>query len=652
MGTKKTKKSGTKAVAIVNSSKEQKLKWMLWMIGIVAFFSYANTFKHGFVLDDIAVIEQNESVKQGFGGITKILTEFYWKGFWDQNSGIYRPFSLVMFAIEYALSPNNPSIHHFVNVLLYAISCMLLFRVLRLCFKEVSPWVFFIAVLIFVLHPAHTEVVANIKSRDEILALFFFLLCCYFLYRKPKRHPKDLVLGTIAFLCALFSKEGVIALLPLLFILEYMYDPRLLNSIKKLIPILSVSILWFLWHQHVVGKDPAVHYSYQDNSLLESSNFVEQKATALGLFMSYELKAFYPYQLSYDYSYPQVPIISFSNPKALLGLLFIVATFFSFVYFFIKRRFLLCFAVGLILLPLLLTGNLFMTIGATMADRFLYIPSLGASLLIAIGVDGVFRKNQESNVVDGRFLVSTVPLILLFMAQTFQRNPDWKSNASLFAKDVQNAPNSARTHYNFSTVLMSESADNPEHPSFQTAFDELTIALKLDEGYCEAYINKGKLLMTKKDYPAARDNFLRGIEKIGNDPDLLGGAGESLYYLNKKDSAAIYLEQALDAGNNMAGIYLISGTIEFEHGAYIKASKIFEKGLKKDPNNVNLLTNYGNSLAAQQKFEAALEQFSKVQMLEPNNAQNVYFMAMAYEQIGQVEKAKSYLDAWKKMTGN
>ena len=91
-------------------------KYVVYILAAIAFLTYVNTLGHGFVLDDIAVIGENKLVHEGLAGIPRILTTFYWQGYWDVNAGLYRPLSLVMFAIEWQISPGNPFIHHLVQV--------------------------------------------------------------------------------------------------------------------------------------------------------------------------------------------------------------------------------------------------------------------------------------------------------------------------------------------------------------------------------------------------------------------------------------------------------------------------------------------------------------------------------------------------------
>src|ERR1035438_1463129 len=151
------------------------LLWAL-IIFLVAFAIYANSIPHGYILDDSGVLKDNWVVKRGIDGIPLILKTPYRYGISLLTDDLYRPLSMVMFAIEWQLSPNTPAISHFVNVLFYALSCSLLLIVLRKLFRNYHPLLALFACLLWMAHPVHTEVVANIKSRDEIMSVFFLLL--------------------------------------------------------------------------------------------------------------------------------------------------------------------------------------------------------------------------------------------------------------------------------------------------------------------------------------------------------------------------------------------------------------------------------------------------------------------------------------------
>src|ERR1039457_1130018 len=161
----------------------------LMIIVVFTFILYANTFTNDYALDDLIVINGNAFTKKGFSGLGEIFSYDSFTGFFGKQKklvagGRYRPLSMATFAIEYGFFKDfKPGFSHFLNVLFYAITGILLFLILSRLIKpqknKLKQWhlgIPFIATLLFLAHPLHTEVVANIKGRDEIFALMFSLL--------------------------------------------------------------------------------------------------------------------------------------------------------------------------------------------------------------------------------------------------------------------------------------------------------------------------------------------------------------------------------------------------------------------------------------------------------------------------------------------
>lgn len=151
------------------------------MIAVFAFMLYSQSIKHDYTIDDFTVISENSLTTKGISGIPIILKTDYWYGFRNELRGpIYRPTSLIIYAIVWQFSPNNPHIYHLINVLFYSLSSLILFYVLIKLFKDRNLLFPFIGALIYTTHPIHTEVVNNIKSLDEILCFLFALISIWF----------------------------------------------------------------------------------------------------------------------------------------------------------------------------------------------------------------------------------------------------------------------------------------------------------------------------------------------------------------------------------------------------------------------------------------------------------------------------------------
>ena len=192
-----------------NNTISEKKSYRVLFYAIVCFFFafllYANTLNHSYVLDDGGLISDNWVVTKGVQGIPIILKTTYWYGS-NIVLNTYRPLTLVMFAIEWQLSPNNPFLGHFINVLFYAISCLLLFIVLKKYLSSVHIVIPLAITLLFAAHPIHTEVVANIKSRDEIMSFFFLMLTLLSLHHWfTKRKWWSLLLSLLLYFLAFLA---------------------------------------------------------------------------------------------------------------------------------------------------------------------------------------------------------------------------------------------------------------------------------------------------------------------------------------------------------------------------------------------------------------------------------------------------------------
>ena len=167
---KKSKRKPTKK-AKVNKAIFERRTWGYGLVlALIAFFLYTNTLNHGYTLDDHSAITDNFVTKKGMESIPTIFTTHYRYGYWRSAGELYRPVSLAMFATEWEFAGDNPLVFHLVNVLLYALSGFLIFLTLSKILRNFNVLIPFFATLLFIAHPVHVEVVANIKSRDEIMA--------------------------------------------------------------------------------------------------------------------------------------------------------------------------------------------------------------------------------------------------------------------------------------------------------------------------------------------------------------------------------------------------------------------------------------------------------------------------------------------------
>ena len=152
------------------------------VVAIVAALIYSGSYGHDFAYDDLAVVKENRFVMKGSDGIGDILNTQYFEGYDpNTNARAYRPVSLVTYALEYEYFGQNPRVHHFVNILLYALTSIVLLLALLQMLNRYHWSLAFMTTLLFVVHPVHVDVVANIKSRDELIGFLNFSVALLFL---------------------------------------------------------------------------------------------------------------------------------------------------------------------------------------------------------------------------------------------------------------------------------------------------------------------------------------------------------------------------------------------------------------------------------------------------------------------------------------
>jgi len=300
----------------------------------LTFGLYYQSVRFGYVLDDLIVIEENKFTKQGIAGIKDILTTESMTGYFGEQKNLvqgnrYRPLSLVTFAMEYEFHQGlNPATSHFINILLYALTALLLFVVLHLLFPigDMSAWVHipFWTSLIFVVHPIHVEAVANIKGRDEIMALLFSLASLYAALRyMDKNSSYWLSFSSVFLFLGLLSKENAITFLAVIPMTIYFFNKNNAQGLAKLMVILSGITLLYLWIRFSFSGVPSLTAVSQDlmNNPFLGMTFLEKMSTIFYTLGKYVLLLVFPHPLTHDYYPYAIPKVNITNPYALASIL-------------------------------------------------------------------------------------------------------------------------------------------------------------------------------------------------------------------------------------------------------------------------------------------------------------------------------------------
>ncbi len=586
----------------------------------IAFLLYANTFNHDYTVDDGTVIENNKITTKGISAIPEIFTTPYRKGFWDRKESLYRPLSLVMFAIEWQIAPHKPWLGHLINVLLYAVTGFLLFYLLSALFSTKPPWLAFFTTLLFIVHPVHTEVIANIKSRDEILCFLFSIAAFYSLLLFARQSKtKHLAISAACYFLALLSKESAITLVALFPLLFWFFGDKTWNEISKWSLVYVGIVAVFMLLRYSVLKTVSGNYEVQlvNNSLLGATDGIQRFATATYILGKYLLLLIAPVYLVFDYSYNTVPLVSLGSIQALLSLL----VYLGFGWFAIRnfnKKNPVAFGILFFLATMSLVSNIFFLIEATMAERFLYMPSLGFCVAIGALFYALFNPKPTPKNYSFQKTISSQPLALtflivcaLFSMRTFARNMDWKNNITLLAKDVKTSPNSARIRYAYGSAILIEEAlkendENKKQNLLQASINELEKGVALIPEYADAWYHLGIAYKEFKDAP----NAIRCFEKARS-------------YRPFKDAEA----------------YIASGLAYGSAGRYEEAIADLIKATELDPKSSEAFNNLGLHLCDAGKINESLAALNNAIVLNPNFSKAYYNMGNTYAKAGDYRTA-------------
>jgi len=574
---------------------------------------YADSILNEYALDDGIVIAKNEFVQQGFSGIPGIMShDAYYSYYHQMNAnqmlagGRYRPLSIVVFAIEHAITGEDPLARHAISILAYMCCILVVFYFLNnylLINMQKGEDIAFLAALLFTIHPMHTEVVANVKSLDEMLSLIFILLTFIFALRyaeaeKGEKKGKDLYLGALFFFLAMLAKEYALTLIFLLPILFYTVAKKdVKNTILNTAPYLAVVALYMIIRIKSVGVPHNVPSDEILNNPYMLATHSQKIASEIYVLGKYLFMLFIPYPLSSDYSYNQLPYRSFNDPMVWLCIISYAAIIYWGFKLLLQKR-ILAFPIFFYLANLAMVTNFVVDVGATMGERLAFHSSLGFVVLLSYGFirSPEFAKKRE--VIIG---IAGI-LVVLCGIECTTRNVLWKNDMTLFIHDVEVSPNSvmvlgnAGARYLDKAETIKDTSKESKALINQYITKSVTLlrrSIQMHPTYTNSYLNLGiafyKLQMPdsskkywdyakklypdhpnlKQYYPLLASSYLTQAMEFGRE--------------NKAPEAIIALKKGLVANNNNADLWYNLGGAYFTVHAWDSARFAWNCALQLKP---------------------------------------------------------------------
>jgi hypothetical protein len=413
-----------------------------FVIVLLALGASVTSLWNRFVYDDLALIA-NDSRIHRLDAPWRFLLESYWP-----HGTLYRPLTSLAWAVEWQLGGGAPWIYHAVSVAAYSLVCLMVFRLVsQLAGGQVGWW----AAAVFAVHPVHTEAVATATGQAELWAALIVLLAVveYIAIRSSRElTAKDgMRLGAL-YLAACLFKEHAVMLPALLAVAEITLRHTLvvesrLRPRMQLWLILAAVASGFLIIRSLVLGDPA---GERTAAALSGLSPPARIITMLGVVPEWARLLLFPWHLQADYMPQEIPLAHAPGPRQLLGVVLLASV--AWGAWRIRRTqpaqgFAACW-VGLTLLPV---SNILIPTGVLLAERTLFLPSVG--LALAAGVAIAQLMAWATMHAGWRPAAMTLCITLLAGAciRSATRQSAWRDQATFVAHLQRDAPASYRTHW-------------------------------------------------------------------------------------------------------------------------------------------------------------------------------------------------------------
>ncbi|CAH1175783.1 unnamed protein product [Phaedon cochleariae] len=658
-------------------------------ISVAAFICYCNTLLGTFVFDDSEAIVKNKDVMP-YTPILNIFKNDFWGTDITLNSShkSYRPLTILSYRLNvlYSNKKLDAFQFHATNVILYGLLCLLSVPVFELFLKK-SKYamnihdIAYYSSLLFTVHPVHTEVVAGLVGRADILSsvLFFIVILLYQKVRTSNGETAVVwfVISMVLTGCAVLFKETAISVLGLLIVYDIYRQKKKSTSWGEIFSfwliVRSMAIilcgLAIMYYRFSIMNFEGPIFTSNDNPAGYAQHFFTRVFTYNYIYLLNFLLLIWPEWLCFDWSMGCIPLIESAwDIRAYFVISFWLMSIYL-LYALMKKNYqndildARVMGVSLIVLPFLPASNLLFTVGFVIAERTLLLPSAGFCFLVIIG----FRKLQQNSDNKKIYSIFFYTLLLIFTLRTILRNMSWLTEEKLFASALDVCPLNAKVHYNIAKIAADNS--NKElasvkykraielNPNYEQAMNNLANLLREDKKFEEAEVLLRRALTVRPNFAAAWMNlaivltnlnrteeaehcYKTAIKHRKKYPDCFYNLGN--LYLDMKRN-----EDALKAWE-MAVLYRPSHTAAWSNTLVLldslkKFEEVLELGrtaLMHNPKSAALHFTFANSLGKMQQYEKAEGHFLEAILLNPENALYYSNLGVLYHRWGKILKAR------------
>ncbi|MBN3038159.1 MAG: tetratricopeptide repeat protein [Candidatus Omnitrophica bacterium] len=489
------------------------------LISISGVILYSNALKGEFIWDDRNLIRDNFYIRD-LSGFFRFLTGGISSGAGSESS-FYRPVQMLSYFLGHCLWGLDVRGYHLTNIMLHILVALALFWFLALLFDD---WLLsFLAGVLFIAHPIHTEAVAYISGRADPLAALFILLCFIFYIRYERNQNKlSYALILVSYIMALLSRENAL-ILPLLLIIYHISFQKKIKRITFL-PISGVAFAYILF-RFTALRFMLSHLSYK-------TTFVQRIPGVFIAISTYIKLLILPFDLHMIYG--KGPF-SITDPRAIGGI-FIVFLLLYLAWRKRKEDRIVFFSICWFFIALIPVSNLY-PINAYMAEHWLYLPSMGFFLSLAYILSSLYRLRKLKIVA----IFLSLFLFCFYSFLTIRQNTYWREPIPFYERTLRFSPECTNLYVDLG--LEYNAAGKTDR-----AIVILEKAIEIDPKYTEAYNSLGSVYDAAGRTKDAERMFKKAIEINPNYARAYNNLAIFYFYNRKYGLAIKYADQAQALG--------------------------------------------------------------------------------------------------------
>ena len=563
-------------------------RWQQWAIAgiaLIAALVYANALANGYVQDDQGIIHDNPLVTT-VSGLWRAFFHPYWP---DKNgAGQYRPLVIASFVVDRGILHLGAWWFHLENIGWHVGVSLLVYRLLGQLITARGAW---FGSAWFALHPVHVEAVSNGVGRCELMAAAFVLLA-WFAHRE--RRP----IAILWFALALASKESGIVFLGLAALADVLLPPsssqrpdarplrELYISYAGVTAVYAYTLSLIFSHKLFVAT--AVTW--------DGASTVDRWLTMLRVVPEIARLLLAPLDLKVDYTPRTIDLVTTVTPGVLLGASLLVASLVALIVAW-RRAPAIAFGIGWFFVTFSPVSNVLFPSGVVLAERNLYLPSVGAAVIAGWIVERILATRPRAA------LAFATVLFAAFAVRTWTRTPFWHDKRNFLIQEVSQEPESYRAHFTVCVLLVLEH-------KFPEGAHECKTARQLHPQDIGPYVTAADAAMGMKDTVTAEVMFDSALHRAPDDyATLLDFARLRRVQGRYREAIALAFSAYESMPDSLVSIDELTSSAQ-HIGDFTDAEAAFRRALADHPSEPHLHAGYAAMLLDRGDTAAARRQFA------------------------------------------